>query len=104
MLNKTKQEFHPDLEGVSQSARNSAFNWRQSNARRRWNSGSRRNCVATRTLNDLYLRLDVHIALTLCNWSTQRSSLMSRDNIEAGEKLEAAADLSSVNAYEDDFM
>ncbi|KAJ8558605.1 hypothetical protein ON010_g8845 [Phytophthora cinnamomi] len=32
------------------------------------------------------------------------SSLMSRDNIDAGDKLEAAADLSSVNAYEEDFM
>lgn len=29
---------------------------------------------------------------------------MTRDKIESGEKLEASADLSSVNAYEDDFM
>lgn len=31
-------------------------------------------------------------------------SLMLRDNIDAGAKLTAAADLSSVNAYEEDFM
>jgi hypothetical protein len=29
---------------------------------------------------------------------------MTRDNIESGDKLEASADLSSVNAYEEDFM
>lgn len=32
------------------------------------------------------------------------ATLMSRDKIESGEKLEASSDLSSVNAYEDDFM
>jgi hypothetical protein len=29
---------------------------------------------------------------------------MTRDNIQAADKIEASADLSSVNAYEEDFM
>lgn len=29
---------------------------------------------------------------------------MARENIEASERFEASADLSSVNAYEEDFM
>ncbi|GLD93103.1 hypothetical protein PINS_up001695 [Pythium insidiosum] len=32
------------------------------------------------------------------------STLLTRDNIESGEKVVASADLSSVNAYEEDFM
>ncbi|CAI5745528.1 unnamed protein product [Peronospora destructor] len=69
-LNKTKQEFYPDLE------------------EERWQLEQRKAKQEFKQQKEL----------------RSYSSLMLRDNIDSGAKLTAAADLSSVNAYEEDFM
>ncbi|CAH0485849.1 unnamed protein product [Peronospora farinosa] len=86
-LNKTKQELYPDLE------------------EERW----QRELLYKAERKKQRLQLEVEQRKAKQRFKQQKelrsySSLMLRDNIDAGEKLTAAADLSSVNAYEEDFM
>ncbi|RMX68520.1 hypothetical protein DD238_001412 [Peronospora effusa] len=86
-LNKTKQELYPDLE------------------EERW----QRELLYKAERKKQRLQLEVEQRKAKQRFKQQKelrsySSLMLRDNIDAGAKLTAAADLSSVNAYEEDFM
>ncbi|KAG1708423.1 hypothetical protein DVH05_025102 [Phytophthora capsici] len=86
-LNKTKQEFHPDLE-EERRQRELLYKAERKKQRLQLEAENRKAKLEYKQQKEL----------------RSYSSLMSRDNIIAGEKLEAAADLSTVNAYEEDFM
>ncbi|DBA02362.1 TPA: hypothetical protein N0F65_007181 [Lagenidium giganteum] len=86
-LNKTKVEEYPDLE---EERRKRELLYKAERKKERQ-------------------RLEAHERKAKEEWKQQKelrsySTLLSRENIDAGTKLEASADLSSVNAYEDDFM
>ncbi|CAI5734401.1 unnamed protein product [Hyaloperonospora brassicae] len=86
-LNKTKQELYPDLEKEHQQ----------------------REVLYKAERKKQRLRLEAATRKEKQDYKAQKeprsySSLMSRDNVDSNNKLEAAADLSSVNAYEEDFM
>ncbi|KUF99251.1 hypothetical protein AM588_10011306 [Phytophthora nicotianae] len=87
MLNKTKQESHPDLE-EERRQRELLYKAERKKQRLQLEGEQRKAKMEYKQQKDL----------------RSYSSLLSRDNIESGDKLEAAADLSSVNAYEEDFM
>lgn len=91
------------------SARSSGCRSKPRSGKRARSSSSRRSSGATRTS---CLRV-VGQSMWRCGWRratdnamawTRHRSLMTRDKIQSGPKIEAAADLSSVNAYEEDFM
>ncbi|KAK1939395.1 Coiled-coil domain-containing protein 25 [Phytophthora citrophthora] len=86
-LNKTKQEFHPDLE-EERRQRELLYKAERKKQRLQLEAENRKAKLEYKQQKEL----------------RSYSSLLSRDNIAAGEKLEAAADLSTVNAYEEDFM
>ncbi|KAG7390343.1 hypothetical protein PHYPSEUDO_008171 [Phytophthora pseudosyringae] len=86
-LNKSKQEFYPDLE---EERRQRELLYKAERKKQR-------------------LQLEAEQRKAKLEYKQQKelrsySSLMSRDNIDLGDNLTAAADLSSVNAYEEDFM
>ncbi|KAG6972037.1 hypothetical protein JG688_00004176 [Phytophthora aleatoria] len=86
-LNKTKQEFHPDLE-EDRRQRELLYKAERKKQRLQLEAEHRKSKMEFKQQKEL----------------RSYSSLLSRDNIESGDKLEAATDLSSVNAYEEDFM
>ncbi|KAF4324255.1 hypothetical protein BBO99_00000935 [Phytophthora kernoviae] len=86
-LNKTKTESYPDLE---EERRQRELLYKVERKKQR-------------------LQLEATERKAKEQWTQQKelrsySTLMTRNNIETADKLEASADLSSVNAYEEDFM
>ncbi|RLN66767.1 hypothetical protein BBJ29_000055 [Phytophthora kernoviae] len=86
-LNKTKTESYPDLE---EERRQRELLYKAERKKQR-------------------LQLEATERKAKEQWTQQKelrsySTLMTRNNIETADKLEASADLSSVNAYEEDFM
>ncbi|TMW63360.1 hypothetical protein Poli38472_002301 [Pythium oligandrum] len=86
-LNKTKVESYPDLE-EERRQRELLYKAERKKQRQILEAQERKSKEEYKKQKEL----------------RSYSSLMSRENIENGDKLEASADLSSVNAYEEDFM
>ncbi|RLN90517.1 hypothetical protein BBJ28_00000780 [Nothophytophthora sp. Chile5] len=86
-LNKTKTEAYPDLE-EDRRQRELMYKADRKKQRQQLEAAERKAKEEWKQQKDM----------------RSYSTLLTRDNIEAAEKLEASADLSSVNAYEEDFM